>query len=71
MLVLICSMFIGLKNPDGTMTHTQVEIPVRLIETSDLRFKIDASEAVTRFPNRDNEVDYSKLLLSRDLCRRS
>lgn len=67
---LVCTLFITLNTTQGP-TPTRVELPGYMVEASELRYSIDFSEAVARFPNADKEVNYKKLLLSRGLCRRS
>jgi hypothetical protein len=65
---LICTLWITLITPSGP-EPTKVEIPVTVLEVSDIRYKVDASKAMKRFPNRDKEVDFKKLTVWKTQCQ--
>lgn len=69
MLNLMCTVWITLI-VNGSPVATKVAVPAKLVNASAIRYMVDTSQAMTRFPNRDKEVNYAKMLVYKSQCIR-
>lgn len=70
MLNLMCTIFITLTATDGQMHATKVAVPVKLVHASNLRFLVDASDSLRRFPNLDPSLNPKRMLVYKSQCER-
>lgn len=70
MLDLMCTIWISLAVPNQAAVSTKVSVPVKLVHASQLRFLIDASDSLKRFPNLAPDINPKRMLVYKSQCER-
>ena len=71
-MYVVCTLIFFLNNggPESPEVRREQDVLGWLVDSNELKYQVDFSEAMKQFPNRDKDVNWKRSWIRKDRCVR-